>query len=66
MNTHALGQRVLIAAAREIGGTLPLARYLCVEIVVLERWRAGREVPPAATVLRAVELMVDLNRPLSS
>ena len=59
MDTHALGQRILLAAVRDIGGAAPLARYLRVEVVVLERWLAGHEVPPADTVLRAIEVVVE-------
>ena len=36
------------------------------ELVVLERWLAGYEVPPGATVLRAVELVVHWPGPLNS
>jgi len=66
MSTPALAQRVLVAAAGEIGGTEPLARYLAVELMLLERWLAGDEMPPAATVLRAVELVVHWQGPLNS
>jgi len=63
---HGLAQRVLVAAAREIGGTTPLAQYLRVEVLVLERWLGGYELPPAEVVLRAVELVVDWRGPLNS
>jgi len=66
MGSKTLAQRILISAAAEIGGAELLARYLKVEIVVLERWMAGGEVPPAATVLRAVEVVMSWRGPLNS
>jgi hypothetical protein len=63
---EALAQRVLNAAAREIGTAGALARYLEVELVVLEGWIAGREVPPAELVLRAIEIVVYPRAPFSS
>jgi len=66
MDTVSLAQRILIAAASEAGGKELLARYLEVEILVLERWIAGGEVPPADTVLRAVEVVMDWRGPLNS
>jgi hypothetical protein len=66
MTTPALAQRILVTAAREIGGSEPLARYLEVELMVLERWLAGQEMPPTVSVLRAVELVVHWTGPFNS
>jgi len=59
METQGLGQKVLAKAAVKIGGAAALARYLRVEPALLDRWLAGREVPPVEMVLRAVDLVVD-------
>ena len=66
MDTVSLAQRILIAAASEAGGAELLARYLKVELLVLERWIVGGEVPPADMVLRAAEVVMDWRGPLNS
>lgn len=62
METGALAQRVLARAALKIGGADALAAYLKVPPATLELWLAGRAVPPAETVLRAVALLVEDGR----
>ncbi|HWI34958.1 MAG TPA: hypothetical protein VNU64_00775, partial [Burkholderiales bacterium] len=66
MGNTTLAQRILVSAATEVGGTELLARYLKVEILILERWMAGGEVPPADMVLRAAEVVMDWRGPLNS
>ena len=59
METQGLAQRVLAKAAVRVGGPGPLATYLGVTPVTLEQWLQGREVPPAETLRRAVDLVRD-------
>jgi hypothetical protein len=59
METHALAQRVLVRAARRIGGAEALAAHLRVAPARLARWLAGKEVPPTEILLRAVDVVVD-------
>ncbi len=51
--------RTLQKAAELAGGRKKLARHLRVPLADLERWLAGDEAPPAATFLRAVDLVLD-------
>ena len=66
MDTCALGRRVLAKAAARLGSADRLAAYLKVPPARLELWLSGAEVPPAETILRAVDLVVDDRDALTS
>lgn len=51
--------RVLVKAAELLGGRRQLARRLQAPSAELERWIAGDAVPPMATFLKAVDVILD-------
>lgn len=55
---HALGQRVLINAARKLGGPELLAKHLGVEDAALRAWIDGEQVPPAEIIHKAADLVL--------
>lgn len=56
---QALAQRLLIKAAQKLAGVTALADFLQVLEGTLAVWIAGKEVPPATVILKAVELLID-------
>lgn len=55
--------RTLQKAAELIGGRQKLARHLRVPLAELDKWIAGTAVPPIATFLKAVDLVIDETPP---
>ena len=51
--------RTLQKAAQLAGGQKKLAHQLRVPLVELERWIGGKDAPPMATFLKAVDLVLD-------
>jgi hypothetical protein len=51
--------RTFQKAAELAGGQKKLARYLRVPLSDLEKWIAGKDAPPMASFLRAVDLVLD-------
>lgn len=56
---HALAQRILVKAAIKLGGSGALSKHLGIDEATLGHWLAGRSVPPAETVLKAIAPLVD-------
>jgi hypothetical protein len=56
---QALSQRILGKAANKLGGVVALSKYLGIGDATLADWTAGRSVPPAEVILKAVSLLVD-------
>lgn len=52
-------RRTMQKAAQLLGGTKPLARKLRVPMADLEKWIAGKDVPPMQTFLKAVDLVLE-------
>ena len=61
--TSSVYSRTFQKAAQLAGGQKKLARQLRVPLAELEKWIAGREVPPTATFLKAVDLVLDETAP---
>ncbi len=61
--TSSVYSRTFQKAAQLAGGQKKLARQLRVPLGELEKWIAGREVPPTATFLKAVDLVLDETAP---
>jgi hypothetical protein len=61
--TSSVYSRTFQKAAQLAGGQKKLARHLRVPLGELEKWIAGREVPPTATFLKAVDLVLDETAP---
>ena len=57
--TSSVYSRTFQKAAQVAGGHKQLARHLRVPLADLEKWMAGREAPPTATFLKAVDLVLD-------
>ena len=57
--TSSVYSRTFQKAAQLAGGQKKLARHLRVPLGELEKWVAGTEVPPTATFLKAVDLVLD-------
>ena len=51
--------RTLQKAVEILGGQKKLARYLRVPLADLEKWIAGRDIPPMAIFLKAVDLVLE-------
>ena len=51
--------RTLQKAAELAGGHKTLARHLRVPMAELQKWIAGKDTPPTATFLKAVDLVLD-------
>jgi hypothetical protein len=51
--------RTLQKAAEAAGGQKKLARLLRVPLVDLDKWIAGKDEPPMAVFLKAVDLVLD-------
>jgi hypothetical protein len=51
--------RTMQKAAELAGGHKTLARHLRVPIAELQKWIAGKDTPPTATFLKAVDLVLD-------
>ena len=58
---QALSQRILVKAAHQLGGVAALSRHLGVGEAMIAEWIAGRHVPSAEVILRAVSALVDAN-----
>lgn len=56
---HALAQRILVKAAQKLGGAAALAKFLGVSEATLGEWIAGKDVPPAEVILKAVVPLTD-------
>jgi hypothetical protein len=57
--TFSVYARTFQKAAQLIGGQKKLARLLRVPSAELEKWIAGKEAPPTATFLKAVDVVLD-------
>jgi len=55
--------RTMQKAAEAAGGAKKLARILRVPLMDLEKWIAGKDEPPMAVFLRAVDLVLDETNP---
>ena len=55
--------RTLQKAAAAAGGQKRLARLLRVPLADLEKWIAGKDEPPTAVFLKAVDLVLDQTSP---
>jgi hypothetical protein len=55
--------RTFQKAAQLAGGTKALSRRLRVPIAELEKWIAGKEAPPMASFLKAVDLVLERTEP---
>jgi hypothetical protein len=55
--------RTLHKAAEAVGGQKKLARLLRVPLIDLEKWIAGKDEPPMAVFLKAVDLVLDETNP---
>lgn len=51
--------RTLQKAAELCGGHKKLARHLRVPLADVEKWTAGRDVPPISVFLKAIDLILD-------
>jgi hypothetical protein len=51
--------RTFQKAAQLAGGHRQLARHLRVPLAELEKWMGGKDAPPMATFLKAVDLVLD-------
>ena len=58
--------RTLQKAAEASGGAKRLARTLRVPLIDLEKWIAGKDEPPMAVFLKAVDLVLDETNPLGT
>jgi hypothetical protein len=56
---QALAQRILVKAAHKLGGVGALSKLLGVGEATLADWIAGRYVPPAEIILKAVSPLID-------
>ena len=58
---QALSQRILVKAAHQLGGVAALSKHLGVGEAMIAAWIAGRHVPSAEVILKAVSALVDGN-----
>ena len=56
---QALSQRILVKAAHQLGGVAALSKHLGVGEAMIAEWIAGRHVPSAEVILRAVSALLD-------
>jgi hypothetical protein len=63
--TSSVYARTFQKAAQLAGGHKKLARHLRVPLAELEKWIAGKEAPPVATFLKAVDLVLEETAPPS-
>lgn len=57
--TSSVYARTFQKAVQLAGGQKRLARHLRVPIAELEKWLAGKEAPPTAIFLKAVDLVLE-------
>jgi hypothetical protein len=55
--------RTMQKAAQLAGGEKQLARYLRVPLADLQKWIAGKDTPPTAHFLKAIDLVLDETSP---
>jgi hypothetical protein len=55
--------RTMHKAAQLAGGEKKLARYLRVPLAELQKWIAGKDVPPTAHFLKAIDLVLEETSP---
>ena len=56
---QALSQRILAKAAHKLGGVGALAKHLGVGDATIGDWLAGRQIPRAEVILKAVSVLID-------
>ena len=59
MDSNHVYRRTMQKAAQLLGGSKALARRLRVPLGDLEKWIAGKDVPPMPTFLRAVDIVLE-------
>jgi hypothetical protein len=61
--TNSVYSRTMQKAAQLAGGEKQLARYLRVPLADLQKWIAGKDIPPTAHFLKAIDLVLDETSP---